>query len=408
MEHIVFSQIMNQLDNHKILVEFQHGFHLGHSCEGQLLNTVEDLSPRIDRWHNTNLLILDFSKAFDTVLHGRLLHKLQLYGVTGKTNEWIKSWLCQRQQRVVLDGSTSSDSEVLSGIPQGTVLGPLMFLLYVNDIGNNVSPQTSVKLFADDCLLYRTINSAPDEEQLQQDLNTMVEWSNTWLMRFNAAKCHLLTRQRKPLPTKYSINNIQLQEVSHHPYLGEDLSFDLSWKAYISSITSKAKGILNLLRWHLYGCKQEVKSQAFTSLVNPVLEYSSSVWDPHFKQDILAVEKIQLKGAWFATGNYLYQESVTSMLDDPHINYGENKKKLLTFYKATNKLSPIIIPEYVKLSSGSTRTHDLAYVQLQTNQEQYKISFFPRTIREWNSLPPDLVHAASVDDFTARLQSYTF
>ena len=122
-----------------------------------------------------------------------------------------------------------------------------MFLLYFNDIGNTVSPQTSIKLFAGDCLLYRNFNSASDNEQLQQDLNTMVEWSNTWLMRFNAAKCHLLTRQRKPLPTKYSNNNFQLQKVSHHPILGVELSFDLSWKAHISNITSKAKESLIFL-----------------------------------------------------------------------------------------------------------------------------------------------------------------
>ena len=136
----------------------------GHSYETQLLNTVEDLSRRLDRRQATDLLILDFNKAFDTVPHCRLLHKIQHYGVTGRTNKWIQSWLFHRQQRVVLDGSTSSDSQVLSGVPQGTVLGPLMFLLYVNDIRAKVSPQTSIKLFADDCLLYRTINSVADEE----------------------------------------------------------------------------------------------------------------------------------------------------------------------------------------------------------------------------------------------------
>ena len=213
------------------------------------------MSRRLDRRQATDLLILDFSKAIDTVPHRRLHHKLQHYGVIGRTNKWVQSWLCHRQQRVVLDGSTSSDSQVLSGVPQGTVLGPLTFLLCVNDIGAKVSPQTSIKLFVDDCLLNRTINSVADEEQLQQDLNTMAEWTNTWLMRFNAAKCHLLkiTRQRKPLPTKYTINNIQLQEVSHHPYLGVELTSDLSWRTHISNITSKAERILNLLRRHLYG-----------------------------------------------------------------------------------------------------------------------------------------------------------
>ena len=154
---------------------------------------------------------------------------------------------------------------------------------------------------------------------------------------------------------------------------------------------------------NLYGCKQEVKSQAFTSLVRPHLEYSSSVWDPHFKQDILAVEKISemvpnslLETIHTKTVLHPY---LTTYIG-PHFNNGENRK-------ATNILSPIIIPEYIKLSSVRTRTDDLAYVQLQTNYEQYKNSFLPRTIKEWNSLPPDLVHAASVD-FTARLQSYTF
>lgn len=412
MEHIVFSQIMNHLDRHKILVNFQHGFRANHSCETQLLNTVEDLSRRLDKRKTTDILILDFSKAFDTVAHRRLLHKLTHYGITGYTNNWIESWLCHRQQKVVLDGSSSSDSPVLSGVPQGTVLGPLMFLLYVNDIGDKISPLTTIKLFADDCLLYRNINSTQDEIQLQLDLNTMVEWSNTWLMRFNAAKCHLLktTRQRTHLQTQYNIEGNNLQEVQHHPYLGVELTSDLTWKTHISNITGKANKILNLLRRHLYGCSQEVKSRAFTSLVRPHLEYSSSVWDPYFKQDIQALEKVQRKGARFVTGVYSYRESVTSMLDQlqwPPLQQRRTNKRLVTFYKATNNLSPVTIPEYVTTSTGRTRTHDLAYIQLHTSYEQYKNSFLPRTIRDWNALPPDLVQTTSVDEFGLRLQKLT-
>ena len=412
MEHIIFSQIMNHLDRHNILVKFQHGFRANHSCETQLLNTEEDLSRRLDRRKVTDLLILDFSKAFDTVPHRRLLHKIQHYGVTGRTNRWIGSWLCQRQQRVVLDRSASSDSPVLSGVPQGTVLGPLMFLLYVNDIAAKVSPQTTIKLFADDCLLYRTIDSVADANQLQQDLDSMVDWSNTWLMRFNAAKCHLLkiTRQHKYHPTSYTIKGVQIQQVDHHPYLGVELTSDLTWKTHISNITSKANRILNLLRRHLYGCNQEVKSRAFTSLVRPHLEYSSSVWDPYFKQDISAIEKVQRKGARFITGNYSHRDSVTSMLDTLHWPPLQDRRKvrrLTHLYKAVNNLSPVEIPDYVIPSSGRTRRHDLAYVQLRTNYEHYRNSFLPKTTREWNALPPDLVHALSVDDFQARLQTYT-
>ena len=291
---------------------------------------------------------------------------------------WIKSWMCNRQQRVVLDGSASADSPVLSGVPQGTVLGPLMFLLYVNDIGAKVSPQTSIKLFADDCLLYRTINSVEDERQLQQDLDTMIEWSNTWLMRFNAAKCHLIkiTRQRKYLSTKYNINGSKLQEVSHLPLLIVELSSDLTWKTHICNITSKANRILNLLRRHLCGCYQDVKERAFTSRVQPLLYYSSFVWDLYHKYDSLLLEKFQRKGARFVTGIYSYTESITSMLDDIHwlpLQHRRKVKRLVTFYKATNNLSPVNIPDYVATSCNRTRTHDLAYIQLHMISSLFKI-----------------------------------
>ena len=239
----------------------------------------------------------------------------------------------------------------------------------------------------------------------------MVDWSNTWLMRFNAAKCHLLkiTRQHKYHPTSYTIKGVQLQQVDHHPYLGVELTSDLTWKTHISNITSKANRILNLLRRHLYGCNQEVKSRAFTSLVRPHLEYSSSVWDPYFKQDISAIEKVQRKGARFVTGNYSHRDSVTSMLDTLHWPPLQDRRKvrrLTHLYKAVNNLSPVEIPDYVIPSSGRTRRHDLAYVQLRTNYEHYRNSFLPKTTREWNA-SPDLVHALSVDDFQARLQTYT-
>ena len=213
-----------------------------------------------------------------------------------KTNKWIESWLCHRQQRVVLDGASSTDSPVLPGVPQGTVLGPLMFLLYVNDIGAKISSLTTIKLFADDALLYRTINNLSDEQQLYHDLDTMIEWANTWLTRFNVKKCHLLkiTRQQKPLHTQYNI-----EEVQHHPYLGVEVTSDLIWKTHIANISGKANRILNLLRRHLYGCSQEVKSRAITTLVRPHLEYSSTVWDPYYKQDSQTLEKDPAEGCSF-------------------------------------------------------------------------------------------------------------
>ena len=231
-------------------------------------------------------------------------------------------------------------------------------------------------------------------------------------MSFNADKCHILkiTRHRTNIETSYHIEGKKLSQVPNHPYLGVELTSDLTWKIHISNITGKANKILNLLRRHLYNCSTEVKSRAFTSLVRPHLEYASSVWDAYFKQDINQLEKVQRKDARFVCGKYQYTESVTSMLtelDWKPLQQRRKNRRLTNFYKVINQLTPVIILDYIQTPIRFTRTHDQALVQLPANYEQYKNSFIPRTIRDWNSLPPELVHVKTVDEFSSRLQLLT-
>ena len=172
MEHIIYHghSVMEHLNQYNILNTFQYGFRQGFSCEAQLASVVEDILFAMDNLHQVDFVLLDFCKAFDTVPHHCLLLKLQSYGITNKTHTWITSWLTQRVQRVVIDGVASGWLPVKSGVPQGTVLGPLMFLIYINDIGKNLS--CCLRLFADDCLLYHVITSEEDCAKLQHDLNT--------------------------------------------------------------------------------------------------------------------------------------------------------------------------------------------------------------------------------------------
>ena len=155
LEHIIFRNIMDHCDLNQILNDFQHGFRTRHSCESQLINTVEELARNLDHKKQTDCIILDFSKAFDTVPHQRLLYKLRYYGIKDNTLKWIDHWLTSRMQTVVVDGSKSKDVHVKSGVPQGTVLGPLLFLLYINDIADKTHSQ--IKLFADDCILFHVV-----------------------------------------------------------------------------------------------------------------------------------------------------------------------------------------------------------------------------------------------------------
>ena len=214
LEHIIHSNIMRHLDKNKILTNQQHGFRKNRSCETQLITTLNDFNNSINARGQTDAILLDFSKAFDKVDHLGLISKMSSYGISANILEWSRSFLLGRIQKVTVEGIESDPSPVLSGVPQGTVLGPLYFLIYINDINNNLSPDTKLRLFADDSLLYREIKSIDDCETLQKDLVTLQKWECKWKMEFHPGKCQVLKISRKKDNIKYDyrIHNQKLKE----------------------------------------------------------------------------------------------------------------------------------------------------------------------------------------------------
>ena len=186
---------MSHADKHKILYPMQHGFRRKLSCETQLLEFTDDITINMDKGSQTDCLIMDFSKAFDKVSHSLLIHKLRHYGINGKTNTWINSFLNGRKQRVVVEGEISDCVPVASGVPQGSVLGPSLFLFYINDIPLGLT--STVRLFADDTIVYLAITSDADSGKLQQDLDKLARWERTWLIQFHPEKCNVLTITKK-------------------------------------------------------------------------------------------------------------------------------------------------------------------------------------------------------------------
>lgn len=171
LEHIICKHILTHLEKYNILTSLNHGFRSGYSCETQLIVTLNDLLQSYDQNKQTDVVILDFSKAFDTVPHDKLMYKLEKYGIKGDLHKWLTSFLTKREMRVVIEGEQSNKAVVESGVPQGTVLGPLLFLCHINDLPECVKSQ--VRLFADDCLLYRQIKNREDHILLQNDLTCL-------------------------------------------------------------------------------------------------------------------------------------------------------------------------------------------------------------------------------------------
>ena len=244
---------------------------------------THDLLSSFNSKSQIDVALLDFSKALDTVRHAGLLGKLEHYGIDSKILIWITNFLNNRKQRVVVDGSFSNYVDVESGVPQGTVLGPLLFLLHINYLPSCVN--SKVRLFADHCLLYREIKNNQDQIDMQRDLDALMDWRSTWGMKFNAKKCNIMrvSRSRKPLQHFYNLGNEILQEVSDAKYLGIQIDNKLDWNKYISTVAARGQSKLAFINRNLKGCPKKLRDTAYISLIRPALEYSCSVWYPHKK-----------------------------------------------------------------------------------------------------------------------------
>ena len=316
MEHVVLSHIAKHLSHNNILLDSQHGFREKLSTVTQLINSTYDWASTLNHRGQTDLILLDFSKAFDLVPHHRLAVKLEHYGINGPTLRWIQSFLRGRQQAVSVNGSHSSWQDVTSGVPQGSVLGPTLFLLYINDISDHL--KSPIRLFADDSIIYREISSPMDHVILQDDLTTLATWADTWLMRFNVGKCAVMsiTLKKKPSLHEYNIRGEVLNRAKEHDYLGVTISDDLKWTTHCRKTTTKASRTLGMLRRTLSACSKEVKSRAYLSLVRPQLEYSGEAWSPYTQNDINRLEQVQRQAARFVHSDYRKTTHVTPLLQD--------------------------------------------------------------------------------------------
>jgi hypothetical protein len=407
LEHIVVSNTLDHLDSNNTLVDNQHGFRSRRSCETQLVCFLHDLTQSVKRGQ-VDVAIMDFSKAFDVVDHRRLLHKLSFHGIRGNIYMWIQAFLNNRTQQVVVDGEVTSEATVDSGVPQGSVLGPLLFLLFINDLPSSVC--SNVRLFADDCIIYREIHSARDTQILQDDLNNLEEWEKKWKMSFNVDKCHIMhvSKSRQTNMAKYTLHNQPLSPVQQATYLGIELSSNLSWTHHINKITSKASQNLGFLKRNFHSAKPETKAAAYRSIVRPTLEYSSSVWDPYQENDIQKLNNVQRRAARFVTNNYSKAPGTVTdslnLLQWESLERRRQNSRLTLFYKIHYGLVDITPSQYMTpYTRHSRHFHHLAYQIQHTPSDYMKFSFFPRTIVEWNSLPVYVVSADNATAFRAAL-----
>ena len=275
MEGIIRCKLETFLYKFKLIVKQQHGFVKNKSCLMNLLETLDFISTALENGKPFDVIFLDFARAFDTVPYKRLLLKLTAYGISGLTIQWIEAFLKERKQRVVIGENVSSWAEITSGVPQGSVIGPLLFVLFTNNLPETLKNLT--KLYADDTKILNEMLSSASTLSLQSDLDLAFKWTQDWLVKFNISKCMVMHFGRNNKKSPLYINEKKLNITESESDLGVIFSSNLKWKNHVIKCVGKANQMLGQIRKCFICLDIRLLRILYVSFVRPVRVCSTSL-----------------------------------------------------------------------------------------------------------------------------------
>ena len=404
-ERVVKDAWMKYLEDRKILTARQFGFVSGSSCTSNLLSfysrVIEEVQER-DGW--VDGVYLDLKKAFDTVPHKRLLWKIaHSGGVGGKLLNWMEDYLTDREMRTVIRNERSSWLKVTSGVPQGSVLGPVMFGVYVNDMVEGID--SYINLFADDAKVMRRVKDEDDCRKLQEDLGKIDEWSKIWKMNFNLGKCKVMEfgKSSKRVHWDYRMGGVSLEKSKEEVDLGVTVTEGLTPEKHINKITGEVNNLLRRVKMAFAYIDIDMMKKLIVSLVRPRLEYAATVWSPHLKKDIRKLERVQRAATKLVPElrDLGYEERLDRM-QIPSLEIRRERGDLINVFRMVNGLERIG-GELLKLDRGTTRGHGKKLRKDRCLRDVKKFSFPYRIVDVWNGLPATVVSAKSISKFKTEL-----
>ena len=409
MERVIKSQIVEYLEGNGIIYDSQHGFRGRRSCLTNLLEFMELVSRRLDEGEPVDVVFLDFQKAFDKVPHKRLMLKLRAMGIGGKLWAWIESWLSNRRQRVVIGGVCSEWREVESGVPQGSVLGPLLFVMYINDIDEGLVNR--IMKFADDTKVVGRVSNQEEVDGLQRDLGRLGEWSKQWLMPFNVGKCKVMHMGGNNREEILELEGVALEVVEVERDLGVALSRDMKVAVQCGRAASKGYQVLGMIGRTFTSKKCNIVVKLYKSLVRPHLEYCIQAWRPHLLKDREVLERVQRRAT------RMMEECRGREYEDrlriaglTSLEERRRRADMVEVYKIMNGLENIEERKFVERSkegsSRETRGHAMKLYKRGVRTDSAKYSFGNRVMVEWNRLPSSVVESGSLGSFKGRLDKF--
>ncbi len=402
LESVIADRIVDHLETNNLLENSQHGFRQKRSCLTNLLEFFHHMLTVYDDSRAIDILYLDFKKAFDKVPHARLLSKLRALGVDGRVAEWVECWLSERKQRVVINGQSSQWSPVTSGVPQGSVLGPLLFLIYINDLDTGII--SKISKFADDTKLGANAADADAIVNLQSDLTKIGEWSDTWLMPFNTGKCKVMHIGFANPKADYTLMGSHIECTDVEKDLGVYISSDLKFSRQCLEVEKRAQKLLGYICRQFKYRNKTVVLTLYNALVRPLLEYAVQFWSPTLIKDIQRLERVQARATKLipALRNKGYQRR----LQDLNLFTLEKRRlrgQLIETFKILKGFNNIDFRSLFTLNENATRNHGW---KIQPKRFRTRVCGDFMTYRicnVWNNLPQNVVLSQTVDTFKRRL-----
>ena len=410
MEKLVRDTILTHLVENNLLSEKQFGFLSGRSTVTQLLNYLDKCAEVVANGGVVDSIYFDFSKAFDTVPHTRLSVKMKAYGIEGKLLTWVQAFLSGRKQMVRVNGELSSSKPVISGIPQGSVLGPLLSVLYINDLPDTV--QSNVLLFADDTKIFNQVSSIDDALVLQNDIDALNRWSDRWLLKFNTDKCHVLTMgkfERIMHTHRYTLYGDELEHVFNEKDLGVIIDMELTFEEHTATKVKKANGMMGLIRRTFSFLDGETFKKLYTSFVRPHLEYANPVWCPYLRKYIKMLENVQERATKLVDGmkHMGYTERLRK-LDLPTLQHRRERGDMIQVWKHFNTYDRSTLSSNFRPIPRTNRKHPYQLTWNRPKDGTHGIqnnSFYFRVAKEWNDLDVKIVQSENINTFKARIDA---
>ena len=419
LERIVVEHMYHYLEENHILSEDQYGFRRGRTVDDQLLLTYDFVTSEVDKGNVVDVVLFDFSKAFDVVNHAILLDKLKNLGISGTLLSWIASFLQDRTMYVSVSGSASSPRAVLSGVPQGSVLGPLLFLVYVNHLPSSI--RQNCKIFADDLKIYLKIcpsspmSLATGASSCQHDIDNIYSVATSWGLDLNREKCVVLRFHRGAVAWQeigalahYTLTDQTISMVTSHKDLGVTIDSSLRFHLHIRSIVNKASGLsTNLLRSTL--CRSpDFMISLYKTHIRPLLEYSSCVWNTGYIGDLRMLESVQRKWTKHidGLGELPYSERL-QVLGLYSVQGRLLRADIIKYWKIFHNESSIIPDQIFNLAPPYiTRGHRFKILHSFSSLEARRRFFSIRCVGLWNSIPDEIVSLNSVHAFKSALHTF--